>query len=124
MRLALLGLLLCLLAGCAATAPPTPAASSSPNERRITQAEFGAKWPFTVDGGLLRCSRFTEVTFASDGHTYALNGTARDNPQFEDVLPILAEDPAAVDWPTLPERAKKKSVQPIIDAGRALAPER
>ena len=123
MKLLLAALLLFALAGCAAPESPTPAETSDPHERRITRAEFGDKWPFTVGEGILRHGSDDAVTFEAEGRVYPLNGRARDNMPYSDVLPILADDPRYADFRTLSRRERKMLVQPIIDAGRALPTE-
>lgn len=89
--------------------------SSTPGE--VTRADFGAKWPFTVDGGTLRCERGS-VTFTAAGKTYALNGTARGERAKRGWLEadaILADDPALV---RIGDGGyTKMSTQPLIDRG-------
>lgn len=91
---------------------------------KITRAEYGDKWPFTVDEGILSCrdtgvtvgtTRMVEVTFTANGVTYALNGTAKGNASYADVDSIWANDDR-------PEFAGvKKDYGPILDRGLALA---
>lgn len=96
-------------------------------DKPVSRSEFGAKWPFTVDHGILRAVRFNAlagsseighliaVLFeASDGVVYAINGMADSWAKefgWEDVHPIWA---AGDGFP-------KKDISPIIDAGRKLA---
>jgi Protein of unknown function (DUF2511) len=60
------------------------------DEISINKSEYGDKWPFTVDGGVLGCRQviergihpegtlLTEVTFKTpSGEVYGLNGTAK-----------------------------------------------
>ncbi|MCE5322356.1 YebY family protein [bacterium] len=89
---------------------------------KITQAEYGDKWPFTVNEGTLSCretgrvvgtTKMVEVTFTANGITYALNGTAKQNNSYANVDSIWAKDTS------LP--GTKKDIGPIIDRGLALA---
>lgn len=89
---------------------------------KITSAEYGDKWPFTVNEGILSCkdtgsvvgsTRMLEVTLTANGVTYALNGTAKQNTNYANVDPIWANNPS------LP--GTKKDIGPIIDRGLQLA---
>ena len=58
------------------------AACGAPGDR-VTSAEFGEAWPFTISDGTLRCERESQrsprllVTLdTGDGIMYALNGSA------------------------------------------------
>jgi uncharacterized protein DUF2511 len=42
----------------------------------VTAAEYGDKWPFTVERGLLRCEPPGRVVFRVDSTDYAVNGLA------------------------------------------------
>jgi hypothetical protein len=64
---------LVLLAACAPQATPTP----TPRGRLVTRAEFGERWPFTVESGVLDCIGVGEAVFRVGNVTYAINGTAR-----------------------------------------------
>ncbi len=98
-----------LLVGCGST------------QVKITQAEYGDKWPFTVSEGVLHyrdtgvtvgTTRMIEVLFTANGVTYALNGTAKENSSYTNVDSIWAKNPS------LP--GIKKDIGPIIDRGLAL----
>lgn len=53
-------------------------AKSRRDQRFVTQSDFGAGWPFTVDYGRLSCRGAGEVYFiAPDRTSYPLNGLAR-----------------------------------------------
>ena len=41
---------------------------------KVTAAEFGDKWPLTVDEGYVECRRGDSYVFTSNGKTYGLNG--------------------------------------------------
>jgi len=42
----------------------------------VTAAEYGDKWPFTVDHGLLRCEFPSRVVFRTNDVDFAVNGSA------------------------------------------------
>lgn len=55
------------------------ACSSSPEYKtvEVSAAQFGDKWPLTVDKGTLHCEAPTRIVFtAPDGQKYGVNGTA------------------------------------------------
>jgi hypothetical protein len=98
-----------LLAGCGSS------------ETKITRAEYGDKWPFTVDEGVLSfrdtgrtvgTTRMVEVTFTADGVTYGINGTAKGNDRYSDVDAIWANNPSCP--------GARKDIGPILDRGLAL----
>jgi hypothetical protein len=91
------------------------------NGVKITRQEYGQRWPFTVEDGILACrdtgvtvgaTKMKEVTFTANGVTYAVNGTAKGNKAYANIDGIWAEDP---ERPGL-----KKDIQPIIDMGLQL----
>jgi hypothetical protein len=93
----------------APTAAPPPTVEPTP-VGLVTKADYGEKWPFTVDSGLLRCiGPRQEIIFVANGETYALNGTAKSNPKYADIRPIWRDDPSI--------QGVKISVQPLIFAG-------
>jgi hypothetical protein len=70
------GALLVTLAGCGGS-------SEEDQSRVISRADLGSKWPLTVESGTLRCGGsggVGAVTFATGSATYAVNGTAKDDP--------------------------------------------
>jgi hypothetical protein len=88
------------------------------HEVRITKAEYGDTWPFSVDEGILRCEGIEgtgAVTFEAQGKTYALNGIAREQKAFLEVDPIWLPDPEAP-----AEFNLKMNLGPIIDRGLQL----
>lgn len=92
------------------------ACSSGAQEVRVTQAEFGDEWPFSVPDGTLRCEGSGgsgAVTFEAQGRLYGVNGTAKSK-GLPGIEPIWVADPAA------PGLGLKKSVGPIIDRGLQL----
>lgn len=97
-----------------ATTKPTP---SDPRAAKVTQAEYGDRWPFTVPEGTVRCSGTAgagAVTFEAGGRTYAVNGTARTQKTFPDIDPIWRDSPNGL--------GLKVSIGPIIDKGLSLCP--
>lgn len=89
---------------------------------KIARTEYGDKWPFTVNEGILSCrdtgrtvgtTRMIEITFTANGVVYAVNGTAKQNRSYSNIDAIWADDPS------LP--GTKKNIGPIIDRGLALA---
>lgn len=85
----------------------------------ISRADLGEKWPLTVESGTLACDGVAEgagdVTFTSEGTTYALNGLAKGRAArngWAEIDPIWADDP---DVPGL-----KVNIGPLIDRGLAL----
>ena len=60
---------------------------------------MGAKWPFTVESGTLKCdgkAGVGDVTFETSGKVYAVNGTARSRGKGADAFAILAKDATGV----------------------------
>lgn len=60
----------------------------------VRREDLGDEWPLTVPRGTLRCAEFTgltAVTFeAPNGRVYAVNGTARSQPDTREIDPIWA----------------------------------
>ncbi len=48
------------------------------HRRKVSKAEFGDKWPLTVDEGEIECRDTYFRLFHHGGRTYALNGLAKD----------------------------------------------
>jgi hypothetical protein len=85
------------------------------NAKEITKAEYGDRWPFTVEKGILRCEDGM-VVFESDGNEYGVNGLAQN--QFKkDIGTILQDDDQ---YGQINGHSVKKSVEPIIKDGRNL----
>jgi hypothetical protein len=53
----------------------------------VSRAEFGAKWPLTVDDGVLACTN-NAVTFTQGGAVYAVNGRAKGRTGYLPIEPI------------------------------------
>lgn len=108
-RVLWIGALVAAIALVGACSAPTPAA---PTEQPglVTRAQFGDRWPLTVDSGVLRCEAGHAVVFtAPSGRDYGVNGAAGNYP---DISPIWAD--SGVDY------APKKDIGPLIQAGLAL----
>jgi hypothetical protein len=88
-----------------ATTPATKAASTplpatpepAPSiEGKITREEYGAKWAFSVDEGVLACdgkNGIGAVTLASGGKIYAVNGVAKQKGLYQPLELIWLDDP-------------------------------
>jgi len=84
------------------TASPQPANNNTPTTKaessitiKITRAEYGEEWPFTVDEGMLQCFS-GGVIFTANKITYALNKVATDDekhPEWKVPDQILANNP-------------------------------
>jgi hypothetical protein len=79
----------------------------------ITRDEFGDDWPFTVEGGVLRCEGeggVGAVIFEAEETEYGVNGVAKSQ-GYADIEPIWADEPST---------GAKKNIGPIIDRGLEL----
>ena len=87
----------------------------SPSEAEVSREEFGAKWPLTVDRGVLSCNGSNgtgQVFFTAGGKIYAVNGLARGTKKYPPVDEIWADNPAGP--------GPKKDIGPIIERGLKL----
>ena len=103
------------LAGCSPSPdPPAAPADTHTKTVQITQAQFGAQWPFSASAGQLTCRDTGEVLFTAQGVTYALNGTARGEHTWTDIEQsrMLAGNFSSTSSP--------KSLDPIIQRGLGL----
>lgn len=50
---------------------------SNHHQKNISKTDYGADWPFSIDGGVLKCDR-SAVLFLANGKRYAVNGTAKN----------------------------------------------
>ena len=75
--------------------------------RAVAAGDFGEDWPLTVDGGTLACS-LGQVTFVREGVEYAVNPVARMTGLYQQIDPILADQPAS---------DAKRSLDPLIGVG-------
>jgi len=97
------------------TQPVTQKIQIVPSELLITQKEYGDKWPFTKEQGILTCKgtkKLGEVVLTIDGVSYAVNGTAKRTKTNQPLEKIWADNPA------IP--GAKKNLVDIIDRGLAL----
>lgn len=91
--LVLVTVLPALVAGCSQDDPVGPGPTHV-----VHRADFGAKWPLTVDSGTLRCqgeADYGAVTLQTDGKVYALNVPASSQKLGRPVNEIWADDPEA-----------------------------
>ena len=63
------------------------------NGREVFASEFGDKWPFTVDSGVVAVVDDLAIVFRADGETYGLNGFADTWFDLSDLKDIWREDP-------------------------------
>jgi hypothetical protein len=104
-------LLTVLILGCSDN---EPVSETTHNERKITKAEYGEKWPFTVEEGILKCIN-DGVIFTVNRKSYGINGRAKTD-GYADPQEIWAVDSSLSDaYNTL-----RKDIQPIIDDGRKM----
>ncbi len=66
---------------------PPPITGSAQGGLRVTGAEFGDAWPFTVAQGIVDCPEPSTAVFRSGGVAYGLNGIA-DSRGYPDIEPI------------------------------------
>jgi hypothetical protein len=84
----------------------------------LSRADFGKRWPLTVEAGVVSCERHSgglgSVIFTDpEGHRYAVNGTAMAH------YPGLPEiDEIWAPGPTNP--GARIDISPMIDRGREL----
>jgi len=80
---------------------------------KMTRAEYGDRWPFVADEGVVTYDR--GVLFTVNGVTYAANGTAMSNhPDLPRLYEICKEDPS------MPGRGVKMDCNFIIQKGLEL----
>lgn len=122
-------LLLFLLVSCGTprAAQPTrpPAATRTPAPRRPTavprgyigQDTIGDAWPLTIPSGTIVCDRNAILLRAPDTHLYAVNGTARGQASSKGWRDIheLSIDAG---------NGTIKSLQPLLDLGLQICPQR
>ena len=92
---------------------PPAASKRAPVSRgvRVTRAEWGDDWPFTVDSGMVNCldpkgNKLGAAVFIYSGKTYALNGYAQSR-GYRNIRPIWRDNP---DIP-----GTKINIGPMID---------
>lgn len=109
----------------AESATPKPSVETR-HEVTITRAEYGEAWPFTVESGVLKGTptgrklsdgtELAEVTFATGGRTYYVNGTAKGTQRYAELDDIWAAGSSIAE-----EVPLKKNIGPIIERGLKLA---
>jgi len=82
--------------------------SPSPAGIQVTRAQYGDRWPFTIESGYLDCIPPGAVVFRSQSGAYAVNGLAESR-GFADVDPIWRDDPV--------NPGLKINIGPMIDLG-------
>lgn len=115
-QLILMGVALVALIGVLVWSQSGPAA---PPRGFVSRAAMGDVWPLSVESGTLRCIDGTMVVIdASDGTTYAVNGTANGaknasgQPRWADVKQVAVQ---RADAPGL-----IKDLTPLLNQGLAL----
>ncbi len=86
-----LTLLILVLAGCSTGNEPT----------KVTQSEYGDRWPFTVPEGTIDCVSRADVVLKVGEDVYAINGTARGKAKaggpYKDLAEIWRNQPAGAE---------------------------
>jgi len=83
---------------------------------KISEKDYGHKWPFTVASGTLECVDPGTLLFHADGKTYGLyNVMAADGGNYLPINDIRRDNPAV---PLM-----KMSLAPIIEVGLGLCKE-
>ncbi|MEP0755593.1 YebY family protein [Trichocoleus sp. Lan] len=80
---------------------PSPVAQPTPNgDGKVTQAEYGERWPFTVPEGIIDCVSRADVVLRVGEDVYAINGTARGKAkpggEYKDLAQIWRDQTADV----------------------------
>jgi len=97
-----------ILCGC----DESTTSSDASHRVRVTESEYGDKWPLTVDSGEIECIDDYFIVFhVTNGKTYALNGAATSR-GFPEIDPIWRDNP------NLP--GIKINIGPLIGRGLAL----
>ena len=81
------------------------------NRIRVTQEQFGDRWPLTVDAGEIECIDGFLLVFHYEDATYALNGAAISR-GYPEIDPIWKDRADGI--------APKENIGPLLKAGRAL----
>jgi hypothetical protein len=85
-----LALLAIVLIGCSGGTEPI----------KVTQAEYGERWPFTVSEGIIDCVSRSDVVMKVGEDVYAVNGTARSKVRsrlYKDLAEIWRNQPAGLE---------------------------
>jgi hypothetical protein len=79
----------------------------------ISKAQFGDKWPLTINKGVVKCTKNNAVVFEAEGKTYAVNGAAQGL-----AYEMGYHSLSAIRIPDLAIGGKaKKSISPVLDSG-------
>lgn len=95
--------------------PITQQSQTAPTELLITQKDYGDKWPFTKEKGILTCkgaNKIGEVILTAEGVSYAVNGIAKGTKKYQPLDKIWADNAA------IP--GTKKNLGDIIEKGLTL----
>lgn len=93
----------------------TISCSSDSSGLKITRDEYGESWPLTVSEGYLDCRGLNEIVFTvQNGKTYAVNGSAKSNKEYADIIEIWKVDSSYND------PAIRKDISPLIERGLEL----
>ena len=82
--------------------------------QKVSAADYGDDWPFTVSEGYIDCKKEMALTFESGGVVYALNGVASAWLDAEDLDSIWLPDPK------YPDFKLKKDYSDIFEAAERL----
>ena len=86
---------------------------SSSTNMKISRADLGDEWPFTVDSGVIACNHpSSAVVFFTNEKIYAVNGVAKGEKRYADVREILRDHPSVA--------GSKVDIGPILDRGLKL----
>ncbi len=102
-------------AAAVARSRPEPPRERRESTKLLRRADFGDRWPFTVEQGYVMCVSGSAVVFRANDATYAINGQASGMAARNGFRP--AEDI----WrenPSIP--GTRINIKPVIDAGLAL----
>ena len=103
---------LVLVVGLVACASPTGLKAGL----KVSQEEFGGRWPFTVLDGTLACEKGAWYTFEHDGTKYALNGAADSVSElqgYSDLDPIWKPDLTPIAGAPIP--GKRMNLTEMLD---------
>ena len=79
----------------------------------LSRADFGKRWPLTVEAGVVSCEQHSVIFMDPEGIRYAVNGTAIAHyPKLPEIDRIWAPDPK------IP--GAKINISPVIDRGLEL----
>lgn len=78
-----------------------------PTTAAIERSQYGERWPFTVDAGIISCVDGS-IIFTHQSKNYAVNGMAINTKRYEKIDEIWADDP---------NTGAKKNLSEIINLG-------